>query len=1252
MPRARRVSLVPTTPGGIHLRTADLSADEIVIDDEVVIRSSFFRGVSTEVPGTKKSPKRTPKYVVRKSTDLKKIKNIDDRIDAILASPMIENRRKSLGHSKSLETNGNERTPLRVPSSHDLQAVSSRRLSAIVMSKFAPYLHSASFTEGENKYLCPAKLNRRKTTGNFATPRKSGLSLGTPLLKNTPVTPDSKDLNQKLIDLDTVEDIENLPPPLKDTPTQEPTPSTSQPQMTNGNLSMTTVEDEPRSVGEFRVLVNMEISRLSALKAAWEDVMEEEGSKIPETAITHIRAAVGKCGLLIKNRLQTFFGLIDHTEESLRKQEQGDITELTSHQRSNINDLLGMWTNIARQISDIDKSFDRLRKWRDVSKWAYSSPPVTPAPPNKRQQKQVSKSRLPRPAWKSKGALKRLIPPASNTTGARQRSPKIAKRSNLAHIKAQMLAKKKASEGSGSTEIVIFGVGKKEGLPTPISGGRLPAPVSSEKSVPGSEGTQLVETSQSEKNVNLSPPVHESSHRQIDINAEGQAPKANDGNTVHEVSVGEECDVIKESIEIQTQRLRGRPRRSTNLGISEIGSEIPNEGSNLPSHKSVSGRPNESVGASKYFVMLGKVGSDVFTESRDVSPIFVEHDSASEKAFDSQKPRERLGKSSSLISRIEEHVTFQSPKRGRPRKSLIISESSMAQNQFEQIDGLQGPNRGTPNIQNADPEESTKNLLSPKPHGRPRKSSSVLILETTEVDINSQSPTLNNTSVNMAQEKNVEIQSPKRGISIKSIAAESIRNVNSPLPQENSELQSPKRGRPRKSTVPQSAEISQHIQSPGQPSRSLAVEVSDFNADELPTEQSFVIQDISSHRNSASRLSELVDEHQQLKSPKRRRSKKSTLGSLAVPETPLQAVDVAIDENAVVKRRGRPSRPSSLFVPDSQFPIAEEFTTLQSAKLRGRANQSVIINDSFGKSHVGPTPKRGRPRKSVVFDDSILAAERTPKRGRPRNSAVDTVEVSGSFVASAKQRGRPKKSVVDDSLAVNLSVTKQTPKRGRPRKSLTMESTFQTPKEVVEVASPVSSTKLRRPRRSTAVVQGTPSPSIESASLKRGGLSIISSSLASENFLIPDSLPRKRPRMYSSSALSTSHTSTVANTTNPFSPPPRPITGTPRPHMSKLMRTRVDSSLTQSVLRKQLILATTCGGNNSGRSSNTATVGLSQPNSGKRPVGRPRKSVRFLGSPDSQSSTKPSLPVTPHVRSSTDPNRRVSQRGRRPKHTP
>ncbi|VDL15864.1 unnamed protein product [Hymenolepis diminuta] len=1263
MPRVRRVSLIPTTPGGIHLRTADISADEIVIDDEVVIRSSVFREVSTGESEAERSTlmqeakasKRTPKYVIRKSTDLKKIKNIDDRIDAILASPMIENRRRPLGSSRSLEANNNERTPLRVPSSQDLQAVSSRRMSTIVMSKFAPYLHSASFTEGENKYLCSTKLNRRKTTENFAIPtRPSRLSLGTPLHRNTLATPDLKDasaLNGELVDLDRNEDVENVPPPSQRTPSQKPIPSTSQPQIVSEDLLMTTVNGEPRSVSEFRVLVNMEISRLSALKAAWEDVLEEEGTSIPEAALTHIRAAVGKCGLLIRNRLQTFFGLIDYTEASLRKQEQGDINELTSHQRSNINDLLGMWTNIAHQISDIDKSFDRLRRWRDVSKWAYSSPPATPAPPPKQQQKQGSTSRPPRLAWKSKGTLKRLIPPAPNTSGSKLRPPKILKRSNLTHIKAQMLAKKKALGAGGNVdEIVIFGGGKNEGLRTSVlrgkSSGTASTLVNEGESIPGSsrrrgrprnsESIQIEEALRTKEHIYSSPPVYESSGHQIELLAAEQAPKAGE-NIVHEFSDGEEGDVIEESVEFQSPRSHGRPRKPNTLETSTIEPELVQGAGSLRSPKRGPGRPKKSIGTSSSSTMLREVDSNVFTESLspvNVSSLTVEHGSAPEKAVESTKRRGRPRNSSSLTLRIEESIGLHSPKRGRPKKSVSIPESSMAQDLFEENSESQSPKRRTSKVQNADPEEGVENLQSPKLRGRSRKSSTVLESETAELNFGLQSSTLSNVFSNMTQRENAEFQSPKSDKVRQSAAAESFHNVNLELPEEDSELQSPKHGRPRKS-------IGLHSPGRGRPRKSSTGEVTNFEADEIPVQQSVVFEGISSHQNATARETEFVEEQQQLQLPKRGRPRKSVSGAPAVPETSLQVVDVDIDESVAIRRHGRPSRPS-LFVPDSQVAVAEEVAaTLQSPKPRGRPRQSMIIDDSFDQSAVVPTPRWGRPRRSVAVDDSTLAAKQTPKLASPRKSSVKAVENSMPVVELTKPRGRPRKSVADDLLVANRSVVKQTPKRGRPRKSVAVESAVQTPREAVGTTSVISSPKLGRARKSVTVVEATPSAVVESASRKRGRPSrpsevIISANSDGGNFLIPDSLPRKRRRMDHSSILSMSHTSTVANTTNPFSPPPRPITGTPRPHMSKLMRTKIDSSLTQSVLRKQLMLATTCGGNNSGRSSTAATAGLSQPNSSKRPVGRPRKSVRFLGSPDPQSSsTKTCLPVTPHVRSST-----------------
>lgn len=42
---------------------------------------------------------------------------------------------------------------------------------------------------------------------------------------------------------------------------------------------------EPASVSQFRVLLGMEMARLSSAKSAWEDVIEEEERVIPEIGI-------------------------------------------------------------------------------------------------------------------------------------------------------------------------------------------------------------------------------------------------------------------------------------------------------------------------------------------------------------------------------------------------------------------------------------------------------------------------------------------------------------------------------------------------------------------------------------------------------------------------------------------------------------------------------------------------------------------------------------------------------------------------------------------------------------------------------------------------------------------------------------------------------------------------------------------------------------------------------------------------------
>ena len=90
-------------------------------------------------------------------------------------------------------------------------------------------------------------------------------SIGSPKCKNTPVTPRVQlHIESDSVGVDGTHDRENIPP----------REACEEPQVD--------VPSEPTSVGEFRVLLRMEASRLSSAKAAWEDVMTEEGESIPE----------------------------------------------------------------------------------------------------------------------------------------------------------------------------------------------------------------------------------------------------------------------------------------------------------------------------------------------------------------------------------------------------------------------------------------------------------------------------------------------------------------------------------------------------------------------------------------------------------------------------------------------------------------------------------------------------------------------------------------------------------------------------------------------------------------------------------------------------------------------------------------------------------------------------------------------------------------------------------------------------------
>ncbi|KAL5111882.1 Guanylate kinase-associated protein mar [Taenia crassiceps] len=513
MPRTH-ASVIPRTPGGVHLKFSDISADEIEFDDEIAVKSSVFRGGAGSHPkelGTSFSKKggsvsrNPPKFILRKSTDLRKIKKIDDKIEAILASPMIEVRRRPLRQSKLFASDCRlhiialisivdyERTPIRVPSSKDLAAVSSRRMSAIVMSKFASFAHSLSFSEGSRVPVCPAAPNRRRTTGNPRTPLRCSacLEFGSPKYKNTPASPIGEVLSHdglEVMDIDDVNDCENIPPLEK----AEEFPHDGQPASSSQmGESQLVSSKEPTSVSEFRVLVRMEASRLSSAKAAWEDVMAEEGESIPETAVSSIRVAVGKCGLLLTKKFPFFSSLVDLTENSLRQQQ--DEVDVTPQQRASINDLLGMWAIISQQIADIDKSFERLRRWREVSGWALSTPPVTPARPTAapaiEKRKGVGCTRLPRPVkaydpdalvataapkFRPKGKPKRLLSSSSKSKASKMLVFGPVRHSNFSQFKTRMLGRKKLEVKGEVEDASQFNSQKRGSLATTSKRNRSP----------------------------------------------------------------------------------------------------------------------------------------------------------------------------------------------------------------------------------------------------------------------------------------------------------------------------------------------------------------------------------------------------------------------------------------------------------------------------------------------------------------------------------------------------------------------------------------------------------------------------------------------------------------------------------------------------------------------------------------------------------------------------------------------------------
>ncbi|CAH8839481.1 unnamed protein product [Trichobilharzia szidati] len=342
MARRIHVDKVPRTPKGKNLDTRNISSDEIEFDSEITIKSSLVRECEPENDLFKEAEPNDeddnkPKFVARKSIDLRKIRSEKDKWEAICSSPMVDSRPRRLSYSKSfsegvLDSN-DPKTPMRLPKYNDPISSTSRRLSRIVI----------------NRRFSMLEMNRNPTF-----PGKSN--------SDNIMPADECEMQDVAENSFTSEDKENIQP-------SEKIASPSSNEVNNETLNMSTVD--PNSVSEFRMLADMETSRLLALCGDWNCVLSEEGENMPEQARDSVRAAVGKCELLLQKKLPFFKSLIEMAEKS-------DIDD-NDTPKTDLNDLLGYWTLVSNEIRLSDSAFERLRVWREECNWSVEQYPVTPA---------------------------------------------------------------------------------------------------------------------------------------------------------------------------------------------------------------------------------------------------------------------------------------------------------------------------------------------------------------------------------------------------------------------------------------------------------------------------------------------------------------------------------------------------------------------------------------------------------------------------------------------------------------------------------------------------------------------------------------------------------------------------------------------------------------------------------------------------------------------------------------------------------
>ncbi|CAH8611217.1 unnamed protein product [Dicrocoelium dendriticum] len=358
MPKKIHINQLPKTPGGKNIsKSINISADEIEIDDAITVKRSMLRVCAPGNPwfegeGDGEDETERPKFIVRKSMDLKKIRRIDDRVAAIVSSPMIDARPRRLSSAhvpvESSPYTRDDFTPLKVSNKGDLAHATSRRLSQIILRRYAS---STPFPDTAQSTLLDSPTRRTESGSTVSQ------------LHALPVSS---------LTTSALEDKENVGSSPKRSVTQNVVPKELDQQTPLDSSAQMESTDIANAIKDFRLLAEVESSRLKLVCGDWNGVLTEESDKLPQSVLDSIRATVGKCQLVLQHKLSFFLTLVDKAESDLRTTGAGGTLKI------NPNDLAGYWTLVATEIAESDASFDRLCKWRDEWHWSPAHCPVTP----------------------------------------------------------------------------------------------------------------------------------------------------------------------------------------------------------------------------------------------------------------------------------------------------------------------------------------------------------------------------------------------------------------------------------------------------------------------------------------------------------------------------------------------------------------------------------------------------------------------------------------------------------------------------------------------------------------------------------------------------------------------------------------------------------------------------------------------------------------------------------------------------------